>query len=140
MAEAPPILFRQVNSADLEVPGYVLPKIGQLQSRANVIGQEGRFLAVSSAEVQDQMADRVRRVLTISQELLEGLIAFDDLVLFEGKEEIEEGFRGDVKLLNRLAQGYHDRVPWPTIIAAQELFAPPTQQLQRVSAASHFVG
>src|SRR5262249_32129373 len=99
----------------------------------------GRLSAVSLTKVEDEVANRIRRVPAIRKELLVRSIAFDDLVLFKGEEEIEEWVGRDGKRLNRLAQGEHPRVAGLAAIAAQQLFTPPAQQGECTRSASHFI-
>ena len=110
VAEAAAVLLRQVDAADVEVAGHVLPEVGQLQRRADAIGQSRPLRVERLAQIQHQPADRVGGVAAVVEQLLEGLVALDALVLLEGREQVEERLAAGCGSGGWSVAGRHDRV------------------------------
>src|SRR5712692_4767866 len=83
VAEAPPVRGGKIYAADGEVAGHVLPKVGKLQAGANAVRQFAPCLVMRFAQVQDQAADRIGGIPAIAEQLLEGVVTLDTLVLLE---------------------------------------------------------
>ena len=74
------------------------------------------------------MADRIGGIAAIAQQLLERLIALDNLILFEGEQKIEKGLGRNREAADGLLQGHHDRMARLAVITAEQLVAPPAQK------------
>ena len=83
IAESLSILARQVDPADGQVAGHVLPEVGQLQRGAGGVGQAGVLVGVRTGHMEHQMAHRVGRSRAIVHELSIGLVFGDRLILHE---------------------------------------------------------
>ena len=69
------VLQRKINSSLGIIIAYVLPEIGQLQRGT---GEIGKCLAISiaiSAEVENQMAHRIRRIVAVAEQIFEGFVS-----------------------------------------------------------------
>ena len=79
-------------------------------------------------------------MLAVAEQLLVGLVAMSELVLLEGDQQIEKRLRRNMKTLDRLVEGDHDRVPGLALITAQQFLPPPVQQVESPLATACFVG
>src|SRR5260370_20887491 len=66
-AEAAQIFERKINSSFGKVRAYVLPEVRELQCGAGVVGKQLALGIAVSAEVQYQMADRIRRISAVAE-------------------------------------------------------------------------
>ena len=103
------VLGGDVDSVAFEdVASDVLPEVDELECGADFVG-EGLAVGVAvAAHVEDDSSDGVGGFGAVVEELVEGLIAGEGLVLFEGLDEIVEGFDGDVVALDGLAESGED--------------------------------
>src|SRR6202035_1230886 len=85
---------RDVHATFLEVAGDVLPKVRELQRGASGVGKKLALFVPIAAEIQDQAADRVRRIRAIVQDRVPARVALDRLVLPKGLQQIGEGLLG----------------------------------------------
>src|SRR5437899_9042890 len=76
----------------------------------------------------------------VAEQLVVGLVPMINLVLLEGDQQVEKWLRRDVKTLDRLVEGDHDRMPGLAFVAAEQLVTPPVQQVESPLAAACFVG
>ena len=87
----------EIDSAFVVIGADVLPEICQLERGA---GEVGKLLALGvavSAEIEDQVADGIRGVMAVAEEIVESLVASDGLILAEGGQEIGESLFGNVE-------------------------------------------
>ena len=91
----------KIDTAFLEVGADVLPKICELQRGAGVVGKLLALRITVPAEIEDQMSNRIRRVAAIAEQIFEGLITGDGLVLAKGTEQIGELVLGNIKFADR---------------------------------------
>src|SRR6266511_1231153 len=82
------LILRQVDSILPYVDFHILPKIGELQRRANAIRKAVQALLAVTEQKQDQTADRVRRARAIIEDLVEIGVAPFDHVLLEGRKQV----------------------------------------------------
>ena len=74
-AEAAQVFERKINSSFGKVRAHVLPEVRQLQRGASVIGKLLALGIAVSAEIQHQVADRIRRIPAIAQQIVERFVA-----------------------------------------------------------------
>ena len=83
--ESASVLIRQIDSAEiLIISPHVLPEIGELQTGANVVGERGPGRVETFTKIKNQSANGIRRILAIAEQLVEGRVTFNTLVLLEG--------------------------------------------------------
>ncbi len=101
---------------------------------------KGKALGVAiAAGVEHEMADRIRRIMTVVENLVHGFEARDRLVLAEGYEQIGERIFGNVADANCFSESYKYRMPGFAAIAGVEFLSPEIEQSQRLLAVPHFV-
>ena len=93
VAEPLAVLAGQVDPADRQVAGHVLPEVGQLQPGAGGVGEPGVLGVEGAGQVEDQVAHRVRRPRAVIEQLREGRILGDLLVLLERRDQRLERVR-----------------------------------------------
>ena len=66
------VFERQIDAALGVVGGDVLPEVGELQGGAGEVGELLALGVAISAEVENEMADGIRRVFAVGQQVVEG--------------------------------------------------------------------
>ena len=89
------VLLRQVHPALGEVLRHVLPVLGQLQRGAHQVGQALTFRRRGAEDTQDDAPDRIGGQLAVAEQVLEGRIPADRLVLPVGLDQHPERLRGN---------------------------------------------
>ena len=85
------------------------------------------------------MADRVRGVTAVGQDVVESFETGDSLILAEGDEKVGEFVFWDGKLFDGLGQGHENRVSRIALIAGVEFGQPLIKQCQGGSGVTDFV-
>ena len=70
-AEAIEVLGREVDAPGGAVLRHVLPVLGELQRRAHLVGERDPVGCRGAEDVQDELADGVRREVAVGHELVE---------------------------------------------------------------------
>src|SRR5215472_4218840 len=78
------------------------------------------------------MADRIRRIVAITENVVYRLEACNGLVLTEGDEQVGERFFRNVAGANRLSERYKYGMARLAAIAGVEFFAPEIEQRERL--------
>src|SRR5205814_3022068 len=117
----------------------VLPEIGQLQCGAGVIGKTLTLRITVSTKIKDQMADRIRRVAAIAEQIVKRFISGDGLVLTKRLEQICKWLLGNIKCADGFGQSYKYRMPGTTGITCIEFCLPLIQQQKRSARIADFV-
>ena len=78
-----------------QVLGHVLPVLGELQRGAHQVGEPFPVRCGGAEDVQHDPADRVGRQAAVTEQLGEGLVAGDPLVLAVRLDQVEERLGGD---------------------------------------------
>ena len=128
--EAAKVFERKIDAALGVVGGYVLPEVGELQRRA---GEVGKLLALGiaiSAEVEDEMADGIRGILAIGQQVVESFEARDGLILAEGDEQVREFVFGNVELADGFGEGDEYGMSRNAFVAGVEFELPLIQKFE----------
>ena len=125
------IFERQIDSAFGVVDADVLPEIRQLQRGAGVVGKLLALGIVIAAEVEHEMADGIRRIAAVGEDIVEGFEAGDGLVLAEGDQKIGEFVLGNFELSYRLGEGDEDRVARIALVAGIQFGLPFIEQGER---------
>jgi hypothetical protein len=84
------VLLGEVNPVFEEIDGDILPKVGELERGADVVGEKMFFLPVVIVEMEDKPPDRVGTAPAVVEEFSVVFVTFFDHVLAEGGEEIAE--------------------------------------------------
>src|ERR1019366_4910104 len=87
-----------------QIDADVLPEIRQLQSGANVIGEEMQLLLPLAVQQQDEPADRVRAAAAIIEHFGKIRVAAFDHVLLESREQVGEEAERQIEFADRLMQ------------------------------------
>ena len=122
------VFQRQIDSAFGVVDGYVLPEVRQLQCGAGVIGKLLALGIVIAAKVEHEMADGIRGVAAVGEDVVEGFETGDGLVLAEGDEEIGKFVLRDVELFDGLGQGDENGMARVAVVAGIEFGLPLIEQ------------
>src|SRR5215813_9250284 len=104
------LILRQVDPILPYVDFHILPKIGELQRRANAIRKAVQALLAVTEQKQDQTADRVRRARAIIEDLVEIGVAPFDHVLLEGRKQVAEELNRQLQFTDRFRQRDEDRM------------------------------
>ena len=100
----------QIDPAQGPVTAYVLPEIGQLQSRANGIRPPIAHQVGSPENPQHQTPHRIGRATTILQQLVQGRMVHHHLVALEGIDEVVERLEGERHFFDGRPQRHKDRM------------------------------
>src|SRR5262249_8275326 len=123
---------RKIDAALAVVYRDVLPEVSELQCGAGVVGEVLAFRVGVAAEAKDEMADGVRGVLAVVEDVSEGRKARDGLVAAEGDEQIGELVLRDAELLDGLAQRNEDGMTGGRGVAGVEFLLPGVEQRERL--------
>src|SRR5579864_8877023 len=85
------------------------------------------------------MADRIRRVTTVGQNVVKGFKASDGLILAESAQEIGEFMFGDIELAHGLGKSHKNRMSRVAVVTGVELTLPLIQQCERGGGITDFV-
>lgn len=107
-AESWKIIFGKVNTILAEIDGDILPEVGQLETRADLIRKLGKFCAPFAVDEEDESADGVGTATTVVEDGGKVFVTALDDVLFEGAEEIEEKGIGEFEFSLGFLQGCKD--------------------------------
>ena len=118
------VFVRQIDSAFGVVDGYILPEVRQLECGASVIGKLLALGILITAKVEHKMADRVRGVTAVGQDVVESFEPGDTLILAEGDEEVGEFMLRDRKLFDGLSQGDESGMSRIAVVAGIEFGLP----------------
>ena len=88
------VLQREIDSSLGMVIAYVLPEIGQLQRGTGEIRKGLPIRIAISAEIENEMAHWIRRIAAVAEQIFEGFVARDRLVLAEGFQQVVERLLG----------------------------------------------
>src|ERR1035441_8874488 len=84
------IFERKINSSFGKIRAHILPEIRQLQGGACAIGKLLPLRIAVSAEVKHQVANWIRRIPAVAQQIVERVVAGDPLVLAESRQQIRK--------------------------------------------------
>ena len=102
----------------MQVLGHVLPVLGQLQRGADGIGQLGPRRGEAAEDVEHDPAHRVGRQAAVAEQVLEGLVTGNGLVLPVGLDQVEEGLHRDPAVGHGGPQRAHHAAPGLCAITA----------------------
>src|SRR6185437_4428211 len=105
------IFQRQIDSAFFVVGADVLPEICELKSGAGEIGKALPFIITISPKIEHKMADGVGGVAAVPEQIIEGLVTSDPLVLAECRQQIGEGLFRNIELAHRSCESNEDGMP-----------------------------
>src|SRR5579859_3685520 len=108
--KAAQVFERKIDAALCVIHANVLPKVGELQGGASVIGKLLALSIAVSAQVKDQMADGIGRVVAVSEDIAEGFKAGDGLILAEGRQQVGTFVFRNLKLADGFGQGHEYRM------------------------------
>src|SRR3954470_12156003 len=109
-AEAPPVLGREIDAAELQVARHVLQEIHELQAGADVVALGNDVgLAVEAQQAEDEPADGVRRVAAVLAQVVPGLVLRDPLIHAVRLDQAEEWLARQRELANRRLERLHHR-------------------------------
>ncbi len=91
------------------------------------------------AQVEHEPANRVGRTAAVAEQILEGVVALDELVLLEGGEQVEERLGRNVKSADGVAQGDEDGMVRLAVVTAAQLLTPPAEQGQGARSAAGLI-
>src|SRR5207253_10054093 len=106
------------------IRSYVLPKVGELQSRASEVGELLALRVTVAADVEHEVADRICRITTIAKQIVKSWIASGGLVLTERDQQIGAGLRGNIARAHGFAESYEYRMPRRPGVTTVELCLP----------------
>src|SRR5882762_6680101 len=109
---------RNINPPDFQITGYILPEVGELQSRTGGIGEKLALLVAITAQVQHQPSHRICRIRAIAEHGMPVWIALHGLVLTKSFQQIGEGLLGNIFRDDGLAQGHEDWMRRFSLIAS----------------------
>jgi len=135
----PKIFEGKIYPAFVIVDADVLPEIRELQRGAGEIGKLLAFRITISAEIKDEMTDRIGGVAAVSEQVVEGFVPCDRLVLAEGGEQIGELMPGNVEFADGAGEGNENGMARIAVVAGVEFGFPLIEQLQGGCGASSFV-
>ena len=116
-SEGSQVFERKINAAFCVIHTDVLPEIGELQRSACVIRELLALRIAISAQVQHQMANRISRVMAVSENIIERLESRDRLILTEGGQQVRELVLGNIELPHGFRQGDEHRMFRSALIA-----------------------
>ena len=99
------VLARQVDPADREVAGHVLPEVRQLQPGARQVGEPGVVVVVRPRQVEHQMPDRIGRAGAVVEQLRIGRVLGHRLILLEGRDQAPRTVRSGWRTRRRSRPG-----------------------------------
>ena len=111
--ETAQVFERKINSSFGKVRAHVLPEVRELQGGAGVVGKLLALGIAISAEVQHQVADRIRRIAAVAQQIVEGFVAGDRLILPERGQQIREFMLRNFELAHGLGERDKYGMPGP---------------------------
>src|SRR5205085_6319137 len=117
----------------------VLPEIRELQRGAGEIGKLLALRITISAEIEHEMADRIGGVAAVSEQVVEGFVARDGLVLAEGGEQIGELMPRNVEFADGAGEGNKNGMARVAVVAGVEFGFPLIEQLQGGCGTSSFI-
>ena len=88
--ESAKVFEREIDSSLGVVGSYVLPEVGELQGGAGEIGKALALGVAVAAEVENEMADRIRGVAAVGEYVVESFEAGNCLVLAKGDQQVGE--------------------------------------------------
>jgi len=104
----------QVDAVALnKVAADILPEVGELQCRADAIGEikeAGLVIGDVAIEHEDDAADGIRAARAVVEQLIPGFVAGDVLILFEGENEVFEWAKRQVLRADGFAELFEDRM------------------------------
>src|SRR6056297_25708 len=104
------ILARDVAASPFPVAVQVLPKVRQLQARADRVGPGELLGVILGGQAEQDTADRIGRAATVIEDFLKRFVMRLPLVLAERVGQIGKGLLREFKLTDRLGQRDQDRV------------------------------
>jgi hypothetical protein len=110
-AESGEIILGKVNTILAEIDGDILPKIGQLEGGANMVGELGEFTTSLSVNQKHKSSDGIGTTTAVVEHVGEALITPLDDVLFKGAEEIEKEGVGKVEF----SLSFLERFKYPSV-------------------------
>ena len=105
-------------------------------------GEVGKLLALGvavSAEVEHEMADGIRGVAAIGQDVVESFEAGDGLILAEGDEQVGEFVLGNVEKADGFRERDEDGMLRDAFVAGVEFALPLVEQFERGGGVADFV-
>src|SRR5205807_8286688 len=135
-AEAIEVLGGDVHAAAPEVLGHVLPMLDQLQAAAHRVGEAQAVRGGRVEDVQHQAPDRVGGELAVGQEVLDGLVRVDLLVLAVGGDQGAQRGGGDVAGADGVRQAPQEgilRFAGLAVVDAVDLRVQPVQERQPIA-------
>ena len=124
-AETAQIFEWKINSSFGKVRAHVLPEVRELQRGASVVGKLLPLGIAVSAEIQHQVAHRIRRIAAVAQQIVERFVAGDALILPERGQQVRKFMLRNFKLAHGLGERDKYGMPGMPVIA-------------RISSASHW--
>jgi hypothetical protein len=128
ITESVHVFQRDVDATFGIVNSDVLPEVSQLQCGADGIGQFLSDFVSIPEQMQEEPADRVCRIVKISQQIVESLIASNSLILQKSGYEVFERLLGNVVLLDSPAQRYEYGMLRFALVTKVQFFAPPFEK------------
>ena len=122
-AEAPQVFERQIDPALGVVHANVLPEVRQLQRGAGEIGKLLPLRIAIAAKIQHEMADRIRRIAAIAEQVVESWVARHRLILTKRRQQVGKALLGNFEVAepSRPARQTPDAAGLPCVasVAAQ---------------------
>jgi hypothetical protein len=103
--------LREIDAVFPKIYRDILPKVCKLKTRADVIGELGKFSASFAVDKEDESPDRVGTTATVVEDGGKVFVTALDDVLFKGAEEVEEKRVGKVQF----GLGFLERLKDPCI-------------------------
>jgi hypothetical protein len=104
------VLQRHVATAPPQIDAEILPEVGELERRADRVGERPALLVVISEQRQDQTPDRVRRVAAIFEQIGESGERLEGRVVAKRAEQRPQRIDRQIALADRLAEGDEHRM------------------------------
>ena len=101
---------RDVDAAFFEIARDVLPEIGELERGAGRVGEMLAFGVAIAAEIENEAADGIRGVDAVVDDGVPIFVAFYELILAKGFEQVGEGLLRNVLREHGFAKGDEDGV------------------------------
>ena len=137
--EAAQVFEREIDAALGVIDADVLPEIRQLQRGAGEVGELLALGIAISAEIEHEMADGIRGVVAIGQDVVEGFEARDGLILAEGDEQVGEFVLGNVELAHGFSQRHEYWMFRSAFVAGIEFVLPLIEEFERGRGVADFV-
>src|SRR5689334_16955485 len=130
-SKAAEVLERQIDAVFGVINADILPEVCKLQGRTGEIGKLLSLCVAISAEIENEVAYRIGRVVAVSENVVEGCEASDGLILAEGGQKIRKLMLRDIEFTDRFSQRDEYGMFRRSVIARLEFTLPLVEEFQR---------